>query len=326
VIAELRSALATREKTSYNQAEPFAREVLQARRETLGPRDPATLSSLNGLAAVLWRQGHYVEAERLLREAVAKLSRALGPLNDKTPISLNNLALLLREQGRYTEAEPLARDALQASRDARGSHDPTPFRDLVIVSGIQASLSNLAGLLRAQGRYAEAEPLYREALKNAREEIGPRHPDTLRSLNGLALLLEDQGRYGEADADTPILSSCARTGSYDGQRYRCQISAASSRPAFYSAITPRCAAPSPSRRALRCASPLEAGNGGADMVRAGSLACSGDFLLRLAICESKDLRSRPVAPRPDDGGAGRQAVGAAQGLRATGRQIDAQPA
>jgi hypothetical protein len=25
------------------------------------------------------------------------------------------------------------------------------------------------------------------------------------------------------------------------------------------------------------------------MVRAGSLACSGDFLLRLAICESKHL-------------------------------------
>jgi hypothetical protein len=37
------------------------------------------------------------------------------------------------------------------------------------------------------------------------------------------------------------------------------------------------------------ASPLEAGDGCADMVRAGSLACSGDFLLRLAICESKHL-------------------------------------
>ena len=27
------------------------------------------------------------------------------------------------------------------------------------------SLSNLAGLLKAQGKYAEAEPLYRDALK-----------------------------------------------------------------------------------------------------------------------------------------------------------------
>src|SRR3954465_6813013 len=37
------------------------------------------------------------------------------------------------------------------------------------------------------------------------------------------------------------------------------------------------------------ASPLEAGNGCADVVRASSLACGGDFLLRLAVCQSKHL-------------------------------------
>ena len=37
------------------------------------------------------------------------------------------------------------------------------------------------------------------------------------------------------------------------------------------------------------ASPLVAGDGGADMVWASSLACGGDFLLRLAICQSKHL-------------------------------------
>ena len=37
------------------------------------------------------------------------------------------------------------------------------------------------------------------------------------------------------------------------------------------------------------ASPLVPGNGGADMVWASPLACSGDFLLRLAACQSKDL-------------------------------------
>jgi hypothetical protein len=36
------------------------------------------------------------------------------------------------------------------------------------------------------------------------------------------------------------------------------------------------------------ASPLVPGNGGADMVRASALACSGDFLLRLADCQSKN--------------------------------------
>jgi hypothetical protein len=37
------------------------------------------------------------------------------------------------------------------------------------------------------------------------------------------------------------------------------------------------------------ASPLVAGNDGTDMVRASSLASSGDFLLRLTICQSKHL-------------------------------------
>ena len=37
------------------------------------------------------------------------------------------------------------------------------------------------------------------------------------------------------------------------------------------------------------ASPLVPGNGGADMVRASALACGGDFPLRLAGCQSKNL-------------------------------------
>ena len=37
------------------------------------------------------------------------------------------------------------------------------------------------------------------------------------------------------------------------------------------------------------ASSLEAGNGCADMVRASFLECSGDFLLRLAGCQGKNL-------------------------------------
>jgi hypothetical protein len=40
---------------------------------------------------------------------------------------------------------------------------------------------------------------------------------------------------------------------------------------------------------FEAASPLVPGNRGADMVRASSLACSGDFLLRLAGCQDKDL-------------------------------------
>ena len=39
-------------------------------------------------------------------------------------------------------------------------------------------MSNFAGLLRAQGRFGEAEPLYVEALRVCRATLGDEHPST----------------------------------------------------------------------------------------------------------------------------------------------------
>ena len=60
-------------------------------------------------------------------------------------------------------------------------------------------LNNLAGLYRAQGRYAEAEPLYKRALAISEKALGPEHPDVGTSLNNLAVLYQAQGRYAEAE-------------------------------------------------------------------------------------------------------------------------------
>ena len=59
-------------------------------------------------------------------------------------------------------------------------------------------VNNLAGLLYEQGKLAEAEPLYHEALKGRRELLGPRHPDTLSSAKWAAKLLNESGRAEEA--------------------------------------------------------------------------------------------------------------------------------
>ncbi|MGH8547613.1 MAG: CHAT domain-containing protein, partial [Methylococcales bacterium] len=49
-----------------------------------------------------------------------------------------------------------------------------------------------------QGRYAEAEPLYRRSLAIKEKPLGPEHPDVTKSLFNLAILYGVQGRYGEA--------------------------------------------------------------------------------------------------------------------------------
>ena len=61
------------------------------------------------------------------------------------------------------------------------------------------SLNNLAELYRSQGRYTEAEPLYREALDLRKQLLGDNHPDVAQSLNNLASLYYYQGRYEEAE-------------------------------------------------------------------------------------------------------------------------------
>jgi tetratricopeptide (TPR) repeat protein len=50
-----------------------------------------------------------------------------------------------------------------------------------------------------QGKYEEAEPLYRRALAVREKQLGAEHPDTALSLNNLAGLYHVQGKYEEAE-------------------------------------------------------------------------------------------------------------------------------
>ena len=54
-------------------------------------------------------------------------------------------------------------------------------------------------LHQAQGRYAEAEPLYKRGLAVLEKTLGSEHPDIATSLSNLALLYQAQARYAEAE-------------------------------------------------------------------------------------------------------------------------------
>ncbi len=58
---------------------------------------------------------------------------------------------------------------------------------------------NSYNTLYRQGRYSEAEPYAREALRLGTEEFGPKDPITADLLDNLALLYEAQGHYAEAE-------------------------------------------------------------------------------------------------------------------------------
>ena len=63
---------------------------------------------------------------------------------------------------------------------------------------VATSLNNLAVLYRAQGQYAEAEPLYQRALAIRKRVLGPEHPKVATCLENYAILLRNMGRPEEA--------------------------------------------------------------------------------------------------------------------------------
>ncbi len=63
---------------------------------------------------------------------------------------------------------------------------------------VATSLNNLAFMYHDQGKYAEAEALYKRALAIDEKALGPEHPDVAQSLENYAALLRKTGRSTEA--------------------------------------------------------------------------------------------------------------------------------
>jgi tetratricopeptide (TPR) repeat protein/CHAT domain-containing protein len=61
------------------------------------------------------------------------------------------------------------------------------------------ALGNLADVYWRQGKYAEAEGLYKRVLAIREKALGADHPDVAQTLNNLALVYKDQGKYADAD-------------------------------------------------------------------------------------------------------------------------------
>ncbi|KAI1484454.1 hypothetical protein F5X96DRAFT_664167 [Biscogniauxia mediterranea] len=96
---------------------------------------------------------------------------------------------------------------------------------------------SLGSFYLGQGRFREAEHMYRRALRGKQEALGPAHVSTLDTVQGLGILYADQGQLGEAqdmyeralrgyaevlgpassDAHVSVLECCANLG-----RLRCR--------------------------------------------------------------------------------------------------------
>jgi tetratricopeptide (TPR) repeat protein len=220
------------------------KQVLASMTATLGPDHPRTLNCVGGLADDYRLDGQFEISVRLLEDLVEKQSRICGPLHEQTLDTMHGLALAYTDGGRFADSITMHEREWDALKSL--SHDQFPriwerltFAQACLRAGefdraerllrealeeirkrgtprpLQGSRANALGWLALnmllQERYAEAEPLAREALAYFEKEC----PDTPRRFVWMSLLGEallGQQKYAEAE---PIILQ-----GYEGQKQR----------------------------------------------------------------------------------------------------------
>ena len=226
-------ALTYQSLARYTEAEPLYRRAIEIDEKVLGKDHPDVAIRYNNLAGLLQDQGKYAEAEPLYRRAIEIDEKALGKDHPDVAIRYNNLAVLLQDQGKYDRGRAALsaghRDRRKGSRQGSSrrcnpltttsphcfrtrASMPRPSRSIGgpsrstkrfsarIIPTVATRYNNLAVLLQDQGKYAEAEPLYRRAIEIDEKALGKDHPDVAIRYNNLADLLQDQGKYDRGRA------------------------------------------------------------------------------------------------------------------------------
>lgn len=180
----------------YADAEKRFRAVAERRDGAGGDEARRAENSRTGQGAALRRLGRYREAEEILRSVVSRADARPGANAGRNAWMARQLGLTLLDAGKPAEAEAVCSRTLAAPRPDRWS-----------VVARSTDLSCLAAARAAQGRAAEAEPLFVEALDICARERGA---DSLCAAD----VLEEQGRAaaraGQAARAREALERAAR--------------------------------------------------------------------------------------------------------------------
>ncbi len=154
-------------------------------RQAIGKHDSAKAALAKGQKALA--QNYFDEAIKGYQRAIDQAWIAFPKNSLILAGYFYRISELFNELGNYRVGIPPAEEAVKIAKTKENSLKLSLY------------LNNLALLYESQGRYEEAEPLYKQALSLRQELLGERHPDVASSLNNLAALYYWQGRCEEAE-------------------------------------------------------------------------------------------------------------------------------
>jgi tetratricopeptide (TPR) repeat protein len=173
----------------YAAAESKYDEVVDLKKEVLGPDDLDTLRSMDQLAWTMRNQAKYEPAAELARKTLGKKESLFGKKAAETLTSSHIVATLLGDRGKHQNASKIHQENLEAREELLGSDHLDTLR----------SASNLSLELWELGKFADAEDLARRTLATRSKLLGEEHPDTLEIAGTLGFILEIQSKFTEAE-------------------------------------------------------------------------------------------------------------------------------
>lgn len=163
-------------------------ELLEIRRATRGPNDPATLWAMNRAANALVDVRRLDDAVRLFEETLKLQSTHLGPEHWQTASTSFGYSNALFFLGRHEEALKIRQAVLDGYRKRLAPDHP----------GVLSVARAVASSLERVGRIEDAAKLQREIVARQKPALGLSHPETIESTRDLARLLQRLGRISDA--------------------------------------------------------------------------------------------------------------------------------
>ena len=162
-------AVSLRQLGRYAEATDHVAEALEIRKQLYGPEHPSLHAGYNELANARHDLGEFERAIELYRKALELEARSTSRRSDW--IYLNNLGAAFEDRGELDRAERYYRQSIERRRELFGDHHSATLR----------ARHNLARVWLADGRRAMPRAVAAEVLQRRETELGPDHPDTVRS-------------------------------------------------------------------------------------------------------------------------------------------------
>ena len=149
--------------------------------------DSYVLNALLEIAEIYRVLGRYQESKDLL-SGVIHTALLVGDV-ERSYTAKSYLGRVLNNEGNYEKAQRLTEEVLDYGVTAWQS----------VPQNVYNTLLELGSIYQAQGKLADAEATYAEALQGLVELLGDAHPSSLVALNNLGQIYEQSGLYDKAE-------------------------------------------------------------------------------------------------------------------------------